>query len=68
MAGPLTSEDARAIDLISSSGVLDPNITLDKLMELSRQLADMEPATEGVKEFAWMAMVGSFYIYKISTK
>jgi hypothetical protein len=68
MAHPPSTEDARAIDLINSSGVLNPNLTLDKLMDVTRQLAELEPQPDGVKELAWMAFVGSMYVYKISNK
>ena len=68
MAHPPSTEDARAIDLINSSGVLNPNLTLDKLMDVTRRLAELEPQPDGLKELAWMAFVGSMYVYKISNK
>ena len=40
-------DDARALDLIAASGVLNPDLTLDKLMDVTRQLAELQPATEG---------------------
>ena len=36
-------DDARALDLIAASGVLNPDLTLDKPMEVTRQLAEIEP-------------------------
>ena len=38
--------DAQALDLIGASGVLNPDLTLDKLMDVTRQLAELQPATE----------------------
>jgi hypothetical protein len=40
-------DDAQALDLIGASGVLNPDLTLDKLMDVTRQLAELQPATEG---------------------
>ena len=39
-------DDAQALDLIDASGVLNPDLTLDKLMDVTRQLAELQPATE----------------------
>jgi hypothetical protein len=36
--------------LIKASGVLNPNLTLDKLMVVTRELAELEPASEGGDE------------------
>jgi hypothetical protein len=36
-------DDAQALDLIGASGVLNPDLTLDKPMEVTRQLAEIEP-------------------------
>ena len=33
----------QSLDLLETSGVLNPNLTLDKLMEVTRQLAEFEP-------------------------
>jgi hypothetical protein len=55
-----TTEDAMAIDLIRASGVLNPNVTLDKLMDVSRQLTELE---QGVPEAAHRIFVSRFYIY-----
>ena len=40
-------DDARALDLIAASGVLNTDLTLDKLMDMTRQLAELQPATVG---------------------
>jgi hypothetical protein len=42
-----STNDAAALDLIDASGVLNPDFTLDKLMNVTRQLAELQPATEG---------------------
>ena len=38
-------DDVKTLDLLAASGVLNPNFTLDKLMEVTRQLAEIEPTT-----------------------
>jgi hypothetical protein len=38
-------DDVKTLDLLAASGVLNPNFTLDKLMEVSRQLAEIERTT-----------------------
>jgi hypothetical protein len=38
-----STDDARALDLLNSSGVLNPHLTLDKLMEVTRELAELQP-------------------------
>jgi hypothetical protein len=40
-----SNDDVRVLDLLESSGVLNPDFTLDKLMEVARQLAEIEPTT-----------------------
>jgi hypothetical protein len=42
-----STDDAKALDLIHASGVLNPDFGLDKLMHVTRQLAELQPATEG---------------------
>jgi hypothetical protein len=55
---PTTSiEDAKALDLLKASGVLNPDVTLDKLMQVSHQLAQLAPET------ANKIFMGHFYIY-----
>jgi hypothetical protein len=62
------TEDALALDLLKSSGVLNPNLTLDKLMDVSRQLAELESVTSsingsGVTDRAVATFAGKFYVY-----
>jgi hypothetical protein len=64
-----TTEDTRAIELIRASGVLNPNITLDRLIDATRKLAELEPANgtatdAGATVAASMTFVGTFYVYK----
>jgi hypothetical protein len=40
-----STDDVRVLDLLEASGVLNPNLTLDKLMAVTRQLAEIEPTT-----------------------
>jgi hypothetical protein len=56
--------DAAAMDVLESSGVLHPNITLDKLMDITRQLAQLD--LEG-KGFACTTFYGSWYVYRCTT-
>jgi hypothetical protein len=60
-AHALSPEDGRVRDLLSASGVLNPNATLDTLMDVTRQLAELEP---GVTGFATQTFYGSWYLYK----
>ena len=39
------TDDIRVLDLLEASGVLNPNLTLDKLMQVTRQMAEIEPTT-----------------------
>jgi hypothetical protein len=56
-----SAEDGRALDLFKASGVLNPNLTLDKLMDVTRQLAELEPATDGGTEAAYHMFIHRFY-------
>jgi hypothetical protein len=38
-----STDNARAIELFRASGALNPNVTLDTLMDVSRQLAEQMP-------------------------
>ena len=63
------AEDVRALDLLKTSGVLNPNLTIDRLMDVTRQIAELEPdpATtngSGVNGDAFATFAGSFYVYK----
>jgi hypothetical protein len=60
-AHALSVEDSRVLDLLNASGVLNPNATLDTLMDVTRQLAELEP---GVTGFATQTFYGSWYLYK----
>jgi hypothetical protein len=60
-AHALNPEDSRVLDLLNASGVLNPHATLDTLMDVTRQLAEMEP---GVTGFATQTFYGSWYLYK----
>ena len=55
--------DIRALDLIEASGVLNPDLTLDKLMDVTRQLADLQPATEDDKQMVNI-FIHRFYCLK----
>jgi hypothetical protein len=64
-----TTEDTRAIELIRASGVLNPNLTLDGLIDVTRKLAELAPAngtatSAGPTVAASMTFVGTFYVYK----
>ena len=54
-------DDVSALDLLNASGVLNPNATLDTLMDVTRQLAELE---SGVTGFATQTFYGSWYLYK----
>jgi hypothetical protein len=56
-----SSGDGRVLDLLSSSGVLNPSATLDTLMDVARQLAEIDPGLPG---FATAYFHGSWYVYK----
>ena len=44
-ASTSSADDARVLDLLETSGVLNPNLTLDKLMEVTRELAELQPSS-----------------------
>ena len=63
------AEDVRALDLLKTSGVLNPNLTIDRLMDVTRQIAELEPnhaptSGSGVNGDAFATFAGSFYVYK----
>jgi hypothetical protein len=66
----LRTDHARAMHLITASGLLNPNLALDELMDLTRQLAELESPTgttaDGgpIAETTLQVFAGSFYIYK----
>jgi hypothetical protein len=53
-------EDAKALDLLKAGGVLAPNVTLDKLMEVTRELAEAGVIQTAVGTY----FVGAYYVYK----
>jgi hypothetical protein len=60
---PVSDADQQALALIQSSGILNPNITLDKIMELSGQISGLQgdaPVTTSTQVF-----IGSFFTFKI---
>jgi hypothetical protein len=57
-------EDNRAIDLLNAGGVLNPDVTLDKLMDLSRELAEAGVISTAVGTY----FVGAYYVYKYITR
>jgi hypothetical protein len=66
--GLRTTEDARAIGLLKDSGLLNTNLTLDKLMDVSRHLAELEPATSmthagPVERPSVQVFLGNYYYY-----
>ena len=42
MVDVISTTDATAMDLLVASGVLNLNFTLDRLMDVSRRLAELE--------------------------
>ena len=60
---PTPDADQQALALIQSSGILNPNMTLDKIMELSGQISGLQddaPVTRSTQVF-----IGSFFTFKI---
>jgi hypothetical protein len=58
-----TIDDVQALDLIGASGVLNPDLTLDKLMDVTRQLAELQPASEG-NDLTVNVFIHRFYCYR----
>ena len=56
-----STADARAMDLLRTSGVLNPNATLDTLMDVSRQLAELEPRL--TEDSGWKTFIHNQFIY-----
>jgi hypothetical protein len=54
-------DDARALAILEASGVLNPSFTLDKLMDVSRQLAELESAADGGEETRYNVFIHRFY-------
>ena len=56
--------DQQALALIQISGILNPNTTLDKIMELSGKISGLQddgPVTRAGKQ----VFIGSFFTFKI---
>ena len=63
-AHALSPEDSRVLDLLKAGGVLNANATLDKLMEVTRELAELQPTTgTGPTEYAWGAFITRAYVF-----
>jgi hypothetical protein len=56
--------EGRTVDLLKVSGLLDPNVTLDTLMDVSRQLAEAGVIQTAVGTY----FVGAYYVYKYITR
>ena len=64
MTSAFSLEDAKAMDLLKAGGVLNSNATLDKLMEVTRELADLQPTTAtGPTEYAWGVFITRAYVF-----
>ena len=66
------ADDAQALALLKASGVLDPDATLDQLMDIARQLADLEPAPgaatgAGVQVTGVRVLIGPHFVFKVQT-
>ncbi len=74
MVDATAAEDTRVLALIAASGVLNPSLTLDALMDVSRQVAELELASGTLTdprpiEFgSYQVFAGSFYVYKQLTR
>jgi hypothetical protein len=69
MADALQTDDTKAMHLISTSGVLNQNVTIDRLMDVARQLAELEPADGAPIDMGtYQVFAGSFYVYKQVTR
>ncbi len=55
------AQDLRAIELIKTSGVLNPNMTLDKVMDLTQKLVAQAPALEAAHKDTFIT---KHFIYK----
>jgi hypothetical protein len=59
-----STANAEAMDLIMASGVLNANATLDKLMQVSLQLEELERATSaGLRNDAWGRFITRAYVF-----
>jgi hypothetical protein len=53
--------DQQALALIQSSGILNPNTTLDKIMEISGKISEMEDGGTNIR----VSFIGRFFCYKV---
>lgn len=58
------SSDVQAMELIRASGVLNPNITLDKIMELTQRLSEQEGVMEAVAAKHVDIFIHKHFIYR----
>jgi hypothetical protein len=64
MTSAFRLEDAKALDLLKAGGVLNSNATLDKLMEVTRQLVELQPTNgTGLTGFAWGVFITRAYVF-----
>jgi hypothetical protein len=64
MTSTFSLEDAKALDLLKAGGVLNANATLDKLMEVTRELSELNLTTAtGLREYAWGVFITRAYVF-----
>jgi hypothetical protein len=63
MTNAPTAEDARAIEMLKAGGILNPNVTLDKLMDVTRQLAEAGLSENILTTY----FAGAYYVYKVTS-
>jgi hypothetical protein len=56
-----TGADARAIELIGSSRLLNPDLTLDKLMHIALQLAELETGIR--QDSGWKTFIHNAFMF-----
>ena len=59
---PTPDADQQAIALIQISGILNPNMTLDKIMELTGQISRLQD--DAPKTRFQQTFIGSFFAFK----
>jgi hypothetical protein len=55
------NRDQQALALIQSSGILNPNTTLDKVMEISGKLSEMKDEAPNIR----VSFILRFFCYKV---
>jgi hypothetical protein len=58
---PALDADQQALALIQSSGILNPNTTLDQIMEIGGKLSEVEDGTPNIR----VSFIGRFFCYKV---